>query len=114
MFTPSFTPKGEHSLLFKRMEWRTKKPGGAKFTPGSQLRPWGQSLSPRAEVNNGSLAHHVVGFAVVVARAGSGRAAGAAEALLLLFVLVVGRVEDALQKGTNVTILKKMFAAKYG
>jgi hypothetical protein len=23
LFTPSFTPRGEHSLLFKRMEGRT-------------------------------------------------------------------------------------------
>jgi hypothetical protein len=43
MFTPSFTPRGEHSLLFRRMEEQTEdnftsrgqnSPLGTKFTPG--------------------------------------------------------------------------------
>jgi hypothetical protein len=47
-----FTPRGEHSLLFRRMEGRTyvefypqvitsPRPLGTKFTPGGQLRPRG-------------------------------------------------------------------------
>jgi hypothetical protein len=39
MFTPSFIPKGEHSLLFSRMVGRTEN-----FTPGGQLRPGIQSF----------------------------------------------------------------------
>jgi hypothetical protein len=39
MFAPSFTPRGKHSLLFRRMEGRTEN-----FTPRGQLHPWGQSL----------------------------------------------------------------------
>jgi hypothetical protein len=55
MFTPSFTPRGEHSLLFRRMEGKQmislprdnltsrgkNSPLGDNFTPGGQLRPWG-------------------------------------------------------------------------
>jgi hypothetical protein len=37
-FTPSFTPRGEHSLLFRRMEGEQRiSPPGDNFT-------WGQSL----------------------------------------------------------------------
>jgi hypothetical protein len=35
-FTPLFTPRGEHSLLFRRMEGRTDN-----FTPRGQTHPWG-------------------------------------------------------------------------
>jgi hypothetical protein len=35
MFTPSFTPRGEHSLLFRRMEGRTEN-----FTPGRGQNPY--------------------------------------------------------------------------
>jgi hypothetical protein len=52
MFTPSFTPRGEHSLLFRKMEGRTEDlhPRGTKFTPGGQLR---QSLPIRAKLRVG-------------------------------------------------------------
>jgi hypothetical protein len=33
-FTPLFTPRGEHSLLFRRIEGRTEN-----FTPRGQLHP---------------------------------------------------------------------------
>jgi hypothetical protein len=36
-FTPSFTPRGEHSLLFRRMEGQT----GDNFTPRGQSHPGG-------------------------------------------------------------------------
>jgi hypothetical protein len=47
MFTPSFTPRGEHSLLFRRMEGWTynfapkgqNSPLGYNFTPGVKLCP---------------------------------------------------------------------------
>jgi hypothetical protein len=52
MFTPSFAPRGEHSLLFRRMEGQADN-----FTPrdnftlrgqnspvGENFAPWGQSL----------------------------------------------------------------------
>jgi hypothetical protein len=35
MFTPSFTPRGEHSLLFRRMEGRSEN-----FTPRGFLQPY--------------------------------------------------------------------------
>jgi hypothetical protein len=53
-FTPSFTPRGEHYLLFKRMEGRTEN-----FTPRGQIHPWvtnsplGSKFAPRGEVKNG-------------------------------------------------------------
>jgi hypothetical protein len=54
MFTPSFTPRCEHSLLFRRMEGRTEfPPEGTKFTPGGQLRPWGQSFPLGAKLRMG-------------------------------------------------------------
>jgi hypothetical protein len=34
MFTPTFTPRGEHSLLIKRMEGHTEN-----FTPRGQIHP---------------------------------------------------------------------------
>jgi hypothetical protein len=40
MFTLSFTPRGEYSLLFRRMEGRTEN-----FTPGDNLTPRGQNSS---------------------------------------------------------------------
>jgi hypothetical protein len=61
MFTPLFTPRGEHSLLFRRMEGRTENftprgklhPQGTKFTPERHIRPWGVKFTPRGEVKNG-------------------------------------------------------------
>jgi hypothetical protein len=57
IFTPSFTSKGEHYQLFRRMEGRTVNftprgllhphpgdnihPQGTIFTPGGPLCPWG-------------------------------------------------------------------------
>jgi hypothetical protein len=41
MFTHSFTPRGEHSLLFRRMMGRTENftPQGDDFVPGGKVRP---------------------------------------------------------------------------
>jgi hypothetical protein len=42
MFTPSFTPRGEHSLFFKELRGKQIiSPRGNNFTPGGQLHPWG-------------------------------------------------------------------------
>jgi hypothetical protein len=60
MFTPSFTPRGEHSLLLRRME------NGDNFTPRGQNSPLGDNLAPGAKfssggkVNNGPLELRVV------------------------------------------------------
>jgi hypothetical protein len=48
MFIPSFTPRGEHSLLFRRMEGQTEN-----FTPEGQIRPWGKSLPLGAKLTMG-------------------------------------------------------------
>jgi hypothetical protein len=40
MFTPSFTPRGEHSLLFRRMEDRSEN-----FIPGDDFTPRRQNSS---------------------------------------------------------------------
>jgi hypothetical protein len=54
MFTPSFTPRGKHYLLFRRMEGQTEfHPQGTKFTPGGQLRPWGLSLAQGVKLRLG-------------------------------------------------------------
>jgi hypothetical protein len=42
MFTPSFTPMGEHSLLFRRMEGRIEN----FTTHGDKFNPRGQNLTP--------------------------------------------------------------------
>jgi hypothetical protein len=46
MFTPLFNPRGEYSLLFRRMEGPTENvtPYGTKFTPGSNFDPGGLPL----------------------------------------------------------------------
>jgi hypothetical protein len=45
IFTLSFTSRGEHSLMFRRMKglhtWGITSPLGANFTSGGQLHPWG-------------------------------------------------------------------------
>jgi hypothetical protein len=41
MFTPLFTPRGEHSLLFGRVEWQTEI-----FTPRGQNSPLGVKVCP--------------------------------------------------------------------
>jgi hypothetical protein len=54
MFTPSFTPRGEHSLLLRRMEGQTEN-----FTPRGYFHPWGAKsplgvkFAPMGEVKNG-------------------------------------------------------------
>jgi hypothetical protein len=57
MFTPLFTPRGEHSLGTTYLEeWRGEQiisPQGTKFTPGGQLRPLGQSLPLGAKLRMG-------------------------------------------------------------
>jgi hypothetical protein len=51
MFIPSFTPRGEQSLLFRRMEGRTDN-----FTAGDKIHPWGTTtplgskFAPRGEL----------------------------------------------------------------
>jgi hypothetical protein len=63
MFTPLFTPRGEHSLLFRRMEERTENftPRGQNSPLGDKIHPWGTTsplgakFSPRVEVKNGPL-----------------------------------------------------------
>jgi hypothetical protein len=60
-FTPSFTPRGEHPVLFRRMEGRTEifTPPGDNFTPRGLIHPWGTTsplgskFDPRGEVKNG-------------------------------------------------------------
>jgi hypothetical protein len=47
MFTPSFTPMGEHSLLFRKMEGQTEN-----FTPRGQISTLGSKFAPRGEVKN--------------------------------------------------------------
>jgi hypothetical protein len=44
MFTPSFIPRGEHSLLFRRMEGQTEN-----FTCGDKIHPWGTKFTPEGE-----------------------------------------------------------------
>jgi hypothetical protein len=41
MFTPSFTPSSEHSLLFRKMEWRTEN-----FTPRGEKCPLEGMFTP--------------------------------------------------------------------
>jgi hypothetical protein len=59
MFTSSFTPRGEHSLLLRRMEGQTEN-----STPGGQLRRQGTKFTSgvtvcsRGEVKNGRRALH--------------------------------------------------------
>jgi hypothetical protein len=63
MFTPLFTPRGEHSLLFRRMEGRTENftpsgitsPLGDKFHPLGTTSPLGSKFAPKGEVKNGPL-----------------------------------------------------------
>jgi hypothetical protein len=57
MFTVSFAPRGEHSLLFRRMEGQKQTISHPRdnFTPVGQLRPWGSKFALRGEVKNGPL-----------------------------------------------------------
>jgi hypothetical protein len=60
MFTTSFTLRGEHSLLFRRMEGQTENftPKGITSPPGDKVLPWGitspqgSKFAPRDEVKN--------------------------------------------------------------
>jgi hypothetical protein len=45
IFTLSFTPRGEQSLLFRRMEGRTEN-----FTPRGQNSPLGDNHAPEVKV----------------------------------------------------------------
>jgi hypothetical protein len=52
MFTPSFTPRGEHSLLCVE-EWRGEQrisPPGDNFTPWGQNSPLGDKFAPGVKV----------------------------------------------------------------
>jgi hypothetical protein len=55
MFTPLFTPSGEHSLLFRRMEGRTENfiPRGQNLLLGDNFGPGGQSLPLGAKLRMG-------------------------------------------------------------
>jgi hypothetical protein len=63
MFTPSFTPRGKHSLQFRRMEGQTENfiPGdnctsrGQSSLLGDNYAPGGVNFDPRVEVKNGPL-----------------------------------------------------------
>jgi hypothetical protein len=47
MLTPSLTPRGEHSLLFRRLEGQTENfTPGDNFTPRGQSSPLGDNLPP--------------------------------------------------------------------
>jgi hypothetical protein len=48
MFTPSFTPRDKHALLFRRMEGQTEN-----FTPRRQTSSLRAKFTPRGEVKNG-------------------------------------------------------------
>jgi hypothetical protein len=57
IFTPSFTPRGEHSLLFRRMEGRTEtspqvinSPLGDKVHYGGLLHLLGSKFAPREKL----------------------------------------------------------------
>jgi hypothetical protein len=85
-----FTPRGEHSLLFRRMEEQTENfnprgqlyPYGTNFTPGGQLRPWGSKFAPGGEVKNGPLTSSV-GFPINFPRFHHVMVAGGLEPTLL-------------------------------
>jgi hypothetical protein len=48
------TPKGEHSLLFRRMEGRTENfTPEVYFAPRGLNSPLGSKFAPRGEVKNG-------------------------------------------------------------
>jgi hypothetical protein len=48
MFTPLFTPRGEHYLLLRRMEGQTEN-----FAPrDDKILPWWSKFAPRGEVKN--------------------------------------------------------------
>jgi hypothetical protein len=56
MFTPSFTPTGEHSLLFRQKNGGANRefhPKGITSTPGDKIHPWGQSLPLGARLRMG-------------------------------------------------------------
>jgi hypothetical protein len=56
MFTPSFTPRGEHSLQLRRMEGRTgNSTPGEQLAPGGQRLPLNESVIPRDFVRKPSL-----------------------------------------------------------
>jgi hypothetical protein len=70
MFTPLFTPRGEHDLLFSRMEGQTENlPPGDNFTSkgqssflGDNFTPGGQSLPLRAKLRMGLLVQWSLSF----------------------------------------------------
>jgi hypothetical protein len=47
-----FTPKGEHSLLFRRIKGQTENftPPGDKYTPRGQNSPLGENFAPGVKV----------------------------------------------------------------
>jgi hypothetical protein len=56
MFTPSFTPRGEHTLQFSRIEGSTENsPQGITSPPQGTTSPLGSKFAPRGEVKNGPL-----------------------------------------------------------
>jgi hypothetical protein len=53
-FTPSFSPRGEHSLMFRRMEGQTEfHPPGDNFTPRGQNSLLGPTLPLEVKLRMG-------------------------------------------------------------
>jgi hypothetical protein len=51
MIIPSFTPRGEHSRLFRRMEGQTENsPPDDNFSPRGQNSPLGDNFAPGVKV----------------------------------------------------------------
>jgi hypothetical protein len=57
MFTPLFTPRGEHYLLLRRMEGQTENfaPRDDKILPWGTTSLLGSKFAPRGEVKNGPM-----------------------------------------------------------
>jgi hypothetical protein len=59
MFTASFTHRGEHSLLFRRIHRERISPPRDNFTPGDKIHPWGtysplgSKFAPRVKLRIG-------------------------------------------------------------
>jgi hypothetical protein len=63
MFTPSFTPRGEHlHVTVKKNEGANREfhPYGDNFTPRGHSSPLGSKFAPRGEVKNGHLATLII------------------------------------------------------
>jgi hypothetical protein len=71
MFTPSFTPRDEHSPLFRRTEGQNRiSPPGDNFTPGDKIHPWRWSLPLGAKFRMGLSFVKRIGDTIRVTRFG--------------------------------------------